>query len=481
MRDPRRSLKLRFSLWFGLFAVGLAAAARYVHYRATCDLLARELDEQLWIRLGALDAERRLKPEPLVAHDLKLADLVIPSLREATGGHDAPYVRWVFPEHARHRDDRPFDWFAGVWKPDGSPVAAAGVPADMAWDPGWKARVGRLWTSADGRYRLAATAARDGCVLLAGTPLAPLITSTRDSAVFHAATLAAVVPLGLVGGWVLLSWLLRPLDGITRTAERIRSGRFDERIALAEVDHEIAGMATTINAMLDRLAEVRARLERFNADVAHQVLGPVHGILLEADATLRRPRSAEELAESLAGVRSLASRMEVLCESMLTYAQTVVADVADLPVVDLEPIVDAAVEQVSAEAEAVGVVIDNRVETLRVRGDSTLLEQVFVNLVANAVSHSPSGGVVVVEASEERTDGVVRVVDRGPGVSPDQSARIFERFVTPPRAKPPARPGHGVGLAICRGILESHGGDVTVDQTPGGGATFVVRLPRARS
>lgn len=477
MGESSRSMKWRFSLWFGLLAICLSAAARYVHYRATVDLLARELDEQLWTRLGALDAERRLKTGALVGRDLKLADVSIPDLMEATDRVPSRYLAWVFPTLAARSGGARFDWFAAVWMPDGTPVAADGLPSDIGWQPEYRSRVRHLWTSSDGRYRLAAVAAHDGCVLLAGTPLAPLAVASREAAVFHAVTLAAVVPIGLVCGWLLIAWLLRPLDRITRTAERIRDGRFQERIDLAGIDSEIAGMATTLNAMLDRLDDVRTRLEDFNGDVAHQVLGPVHGILLEADATLRRPRSADELTRVLGDVRGLAARMESLCESLLAYSRTMISSVEDLPIVDLEPIVDSAVEQVALQADVAGVALDNRMGSAAVVGRAELLQEVFVNLLSNAIAHSRSGGTVTVDGAETAGGTQVRVVDHGDGVANDVVSRMFERHVSSQGEGTSGRTGHGVGLAICRSIMRSHGGDVAHEATPGGGATIVVSFP----
>lgn len=473
MRDTSPSMMWRFSLWFGALAVLLASAARYVHYRATIDLLAREQDEMLWTRLGALNAERLLKPRPLVDDDLQLVDRSIATLREATDRHPSAFTSWVIPSYSRHRRESAFAWFAGVWKPDGTPVASAALPDDVRWQPHWQGHVGHLWTSTSGRYRYAATAAHDGCIMLAGTPLLPLTEACRDAAIFHAASLAAVIPIGLAGGWLLLSWLLAPLTRITRTAERIGNGQFTDRIELAGVDREIAGMATTINSMLDRLDDVRVQLEEFNGNLAHQVLGPVHGILLEADTTLREPRSAEELTERLASVRGLAARLESLCEALLVYSRTVITDVVRLPVVDLEPIVDEAVEHVAAHARAAGVAIHNRAGSMRVRGNADLLVQVFVNLLSNAIAASPYGSAVTIESAASPQGSIVRVVDHGVGVPAASRDGLFTRR----DSRRPDAGGHGFGLSICQSIMHRHGGDIGFEDTPGGGATFAVTFP----
>ncbi len=110
--------------------------------------------------------------------------------------------------------------------------------------------------------------------------------------------------------------------------------------------------------------------------------------------------------------------------------------------------------------------------------DETLLRQVLVNLLQNAARYAPDSGPVRIEASESADSVEVRVVDHGPGVPEPERLRIFEPYN---RARPGLRgSGSGLGLAISRGFVAAHGGTLRVETTPGGGATFVVTLPRAQ-
>jgi two-component system OmpR family sensor kinase len=285
------------------------------------------------------------------------------------------------------------------------------------------------------------------------------------------ATFVGWIPVVLGCAWLLLRRLLEPLGGIAATAQRIRGGHFEERIDVARADEEIAGMAATLNEMLDRLDAVRVAQSRFNADVAHQLLNPVHAILLEADVALSRPRGAEELVASVERVGGLARRIESLCEALLTFSRTAVLDPARLQLVDLEPIVSDAVDQVTPSATARGIRIEAEGSAV-VRGDAGLLHEAFVNLLANAVTHTPDGGGIEVVVDRLATGHRVRIIDHGGGVPAEVAEHLFERFQS---ATPGG--GHGIGLALCRGILRSHGGDIVHEPTPGGGATFEVRFP----
>jgi len=233
--------------------------------------------------------------------------------------------------------------------------------------------------------------------------------------------------------------------------------------------------------MLDRLDAIRLAQSRFNADVAHQLLDPVHAILLESD-----PGGAADAPDSAPAVRqriaTLARRIEALCETLLAYSRSAALDPNRLRPVDLEPVLAAAVERTVARATARGITIVPPTAGGIVKGDAALLEEVFVNLLANAVEHSPAGGRIeivvgdgVVGAGAEG-DGAkgcrVAVIDHGSGVAPADLPHLFERF----RSGKPAG-GHGIGLALSHRILESHGGDIVHEPTPGGGATFAVRFP----
>ena len=320
------SVRWRLVVAFSLALVAILALGRYVQYRVAIELLARDVDAQLWARLGALKAERRLTVGTVAADMLKLSDDVLPDLRLASDRRPSALLRLMMPVEAHESLAEPaFPWFASAWREDGTLIAAADLPPDVGWEPEWSRRGGTLWTESRGRYRLAACA-EGGSFLVVGAPLVALREAEREVARFHLVAIAVIVPL-LVGLLVLLlDRLLRPLASITGTVGRIRAGRFEERVDLASADAEIVGMAATINGMLDRLAEVRDKQARFNADLAHEVLGPVHGILLEADALDEQataagaPREAEVFR--IEAIRGRARRIEMLCEAILSYSKS---------------------------------------------------------------------------------------------------------------------------------------------------------------
>lgn len=471
-RFGRPSLRRRFAIWFGtVFVIG-AVALRASHYRATVDTLARDLDIQVWSRLAALKAEERFAPDTLLDPRTR-ADHVFLDDLPARSGWDAPRILGVpIPALEPPADTGAFRWFAGVWRRDGALVDDLDLPVAVVWDPTWPDRIDTLWTSADGRHRLAATAGAHDTVLLVGTPLEPLAAARRAAGRFQVLTFVVWVPFVLGVAWLALSRAFRPMARVTATARRIRSGRFDERIDVTRADAEFADMAETLNDMLDRLDAIRVSQSRFNADVAHQLMNPLHTILLETEAAARSPRPPEELAASLDRVDVLARRIEGLCSTLLTWSRSAALDPARLARVDLEPVVEAAVGRVAVRASARGAVIEEPPEGVVVQGDPALLEEVFVNLLVNAVDHSPAGNRIEFAIRTSAAGHRVAVVDHGTGVSAADVPRLFEHFHT-------GRPagGHGIGLALSRRIMRSHGGDLVHEHTPEGGATFTLFFP----
>lgn len=454
-------------VWFGLVFVAGAILFRVMNHQASVDAVERDLDIQLWARLGAVKAQERLAPEARLGPHLHAAGpFLTDSPRAAAWG-----PQWLGFGVPRI-DPGEFHWFACVWRRDGTPVDAIDLPPGFAWNPNWADRLDTIWTTTDGTLRLAASAGAHDTLLVAGTPPGPLAKATRRAAAFQLLTFAIWVLLVLAIGWLLLSLVLVPLEAIAVTARRIRAGSFAERIDVERVDAEFQEVGRTVNEMLDRLDVIRRTQSQFNADVAHQLLNPVHAILLEADAAAAD--MGVDRAPQVERIAGLAHRIEEICEGLLAYSRSAALDARRLAPLDVEPIVAAAIDRVAPAAASLGIVIEPPSRGAVVKGDATLLEELFVNLLANAVEHSPAGGSIEVTVGADAMASLVAVIDHGPGVAAADLQHLFERFRS-------GRPdgGHGVGLALARVIARGHGGDVHYVATPGGGATFTVRFPTA--
>jgi len=291
---------------------------------------------------------------------------------------------------------------------------------------------------------------------------------------------------GLLGGWVIASGLRRAM---MRTEERLRTTarQLDEAARTAEDTAHRAGrsadalddVARSATAVLDRLrqterdalrAEQLAWAGRMAAGIAHEVRNPLMAIKLLIQA----------LADGRTGDRLRPRDMEVLEEEIIRLEQAVGSflDFARPPRPDKKPVeVGPLVEQVAdrvrgrAALQMVTVAVTTPRRPIVAELDPGQLQQVLYNLLFNALDAQPTGGRIEVAVAGEDDRVAIRVADEGPGLPARVRDRLFEPFISTKDA------GMGLGLSICRRIVESHGGDITAADRPGGGTVFTVHLP----
>jgi signal transduction histidine kinase len=217
---------------------------------------------------------------------------------------------------------------------------------------------------------------------------------------------------------------------------------------------------------------------QFMADASHELRTPVSVTRTAAQVMLgREQRSEQEYRESLAIVAEQAARLTRMVDDMFLLAR---AEAQGRPLeatpIYLDELVGECTRAVRVLADARGVEVrTNGAREVGIVGDENLLRQLVINLLENAVSHTPPGGKVSVELETHNGDVAIAVTDSGPGVPHEDRDRIFERFVR--LARSGAHTGAGLGLPIARWIAEQHGGRLTLESSAPDGARFVVSLP----
>jgi signal transduction histidine kinase len=221
-----------------------------------------------------------------------------------------------------------------------------------------------------------------------------------------------------------------------------------------------------------RLQQIRSEIVSL---ISHDLRSPLAVVIGYLDL-LRKPLTEDERERAIESAKRNAGRMVDLLEDLLsaTRAEELLAPTALLPI-DLAGLAEEVVSSMAPTHSERALTIDV-VNTPVVRGEEKRLRQVLVNLVTNAFKYAPEPAPILVSVERDGESALLRVVDRGPGVPPEDRERIFDRYarVTETSA---GRPGVGLGLYIVRIIAENHGGCARVEETPGGGATFVVELP----
>jgi two-component system OmpR family sensor kinase len=293
-----------------------------------------------------------------------------------------------------------------------------------------------------------------------------------------AAILAAVAATGAL----LARRALVPIDHIVTRARRIGEASLAGRLPHPGKSDEIGRLVDTLNDMLGRIEKSFEMQRHFTADASHELMSPLSRLRAELEVTLRRPRNIAEYEESLRSCLEEVERLSWLTEELLSLARLDSGEgreAATEPAL-LAPIVEKAMQRLEDEARRshVTMVLEPRSAVL-VTASPAVVSVAVSNVLHNAVKFCGTGGRVSVNVDVDGRDAVVEVSDTGPGVGAEEIPLIFERFHRGSGPRAAGAPGVGLGLAICRALVERQGGRISVASTPGRGATFAIRLPVA--
>jgi heavy metal sensor kinase len=298
-----------------------------------------------------------------------------------------------------------------------------------------------------------------------------------------------VIPMALViaaiGGYFLASRSLAPVAQMTDAASRIEAENLSERIAVANSSDELGRLAAVLNALFERLDRSFQQQKQLLADTSHELRTPVTIIRSEADVTLSRERSSEEYRDALEGIRSEATRLTALIESVLLLAR---ADADQTRMAqqqfDLAEVVRHSVQSLRTIAQSQGVDLTCRADgPMPMIGDPELIRRLLLNLLDNGIKFTPRGGRVRLDARRAGGQYVVTVADSGIGIPTDSRERIFDRFFRIDAARGRDAPrfsasGAGLGLSIARWIARAHGGDLRLLHSGADGSMFEATLNR---
>jgi two-component system OmpR family sensor kinase/two-component system sensor histidine kinase BaeS len=299
--------------------------------------------------------------------------------------------------------------------------------------------------------------------------------------------LAALVAgaLGIAAGLWLSRTLTAPLARLAVAARAFARRDWTARAAPGDAA-ELAEVATAFNGMADALREAEALRRNLMADVAHELRTPLSVLQGSLRALLDGvyPLELAEIATLYDETRLLSRLVDDLRELALAEAGQLRLN---LEVVPVAPLVESATSLFAAAAQADGVRLDVVASSAqaKVMADPDRLAQVLRNLLANALRHTPAGGRIEcrVSSDEGAADGRARVTisvaDSGEGIAPEDLPHVFDRFYRGDRSRARQRGGAGLGLAIVKSLVETMGGAIGVQSTPGAGSTFSFWLPAA--
>ena len=272
--------------------------------------------------------------------------------------------------------------------------------------------------------------------------------------------------------WRISRSVVRPVRALTDAAERLAAGDLRARIDVGDAPRELAQLAASFNGMADRLEALLGAQQAFVADASHQLRTPLTSLRLQlenAEAETGDAGTRQDLRTAIGEV----DRMTELVGQLLALAR---AEGRRVPVaaIDLTELATERLELWAAVAAEHDVTLTlDSTGPVPAAAAPGAVEQILDNLLDNALGHAPPGSAVEIVLRLDGTDGLLRVVDHGPGMDGAEQARAFERFWRGATD----RPGTGLGLPIVRTLAGQSGGSASLEDTPGGGLTVVVRLP----
>lgn len=285
--------------------------------------------------------------------------------------------------------------------------------------------------------------------------------------------LLTLVSIGVV--WFGVSRGLYPLAALRQElAGRSQSDLSPVRV---EVPDEIQAVVTEVNELLQRLQHSLESQRNFVSDAAHQLRTPIAALQAQAEAACSE--SPAEGRVRLEGVLSAVHRLAHLVDQLLALARAEPSLAQTQPAVELSGIVRSVAESRLPTAIRRNIDLGFELAPVDVRGNALLLEELFANLLDNALRHTPEGGLVTVSCGRENSDAWLVVEDSGPGIPVAEREKVFDRFY---RAAGSPGEGCGLGLAIVRAIAGQHGGKMTIDISRTlGGARLELRLPATQA
>lgn len=268
--------------------------------------------------------------------------------------------------------------------------------------------------------------------------------------------------------------ILAPLEAIRRVTRRMAGGSYEARVT-PPAEAELAAVAKDVNALAQALDDTEQRRMRLISEVAHELRTPLTTIEGYLEGLL--DGVFEPTPQMFAAWDREVRRLKRLTEDLSTLSRAEEGvQPLDIEKVDMTQIIGDVVDQLAGRFADKEITVDvEGGEPLEVMADRDRLFQVFMNVIANALAYTPSGGHVTVRSGRTGPVATIRVTDTGRGLTREQQTQVFERFF---RADHSGPGGSGIGLTIARGIARQHGGDITATSPgPGKGSTFLVELP----
>jgi len=464
LRDLRRTLAFRLTLWYaGVFLFSAAAAFAAFYYLITETIRGRT-DQELLAEVRSFSSVMALQGIEAVKRQALL--------ESHAAGEKQIFIQLVYPD-GRLFSSSNMSYFRNI------PVSREAIGRMLAQDAPLFATV----SSPDHRHEIRVVYALlgPGLIIHLGQAMDDLTRIIEAFQRIFVAVMAILFILAAAIGWFMARRALAGVENVTRTARRISEGSLDQRVPIKRGGDEIDQLAVTFNQMLDRIESLVNGIKEMTDNIAHDLKSPITRIRGQAEVALLSGGSREDFEAITGSAVEECDRLLEMINTMLFISRTEAGvSKPELKEMDIAAVVRDACSLFQALAEEKKIRLQWRTpNSVNMFGDIRLIQRMLANLLDNAVKYTPEGGAV--DVSVERRDSgwlTIAVKDTGIGIDVKDRPHIFERFY---RADPSrSQSGVGLGLSFARAVARAHGGDITVESAPSIGSTFTVAIPAAQ-
>jgi heavy metal sensor kinase len=461
----QQSVKLRLTLWYALALSLVLVFFAVAVYEIVEHRMENEIDRQLRIDFDLVEAQLDLD--------------------------DSRRIRWsVQGAHGDEGFARLSAWF-DVWSEEGQlllrhwPVPESQIKRPPPAPSGATLQFRDYELEDELPVRLMERPARllgHGVVLRMFRDQSGMRQTLKQIVEVFALMLPFAVALAALGGYLLARRSMAPVSAMAAQARRITSESLEARLPNPNPHDEIGQLAAVVNDTLSRLESSFRELKRFTADASHELRTPLTALRAVGEVGLRRPDDPAALREALQSMLEEAQRLTELTDALLTLARTESGPVQlHLETLNLADVVRQVTHTLGILATDKEQALDVDDTDVTAMSDRTLLRQALLNIVHNAIRHSPAKAHIAVHIWRSERDAVIEVIDQGPGIDAQHRAKVFDRFFRVDSGRSRSEGGYGLGLAIAKASIERCGGKIEVDSALGRGSTFRIRLPAAVS
>lgn len=448
--NPVRSISVRLSAMFALAALLVLSLLGYALDRELASVLERQQLEQLDTKFQDIDyvLQRLREPEQWERIHAKLDALTPPS-------HSTQY--WILSDDPRIRYGNALAELVDIRQDTGS-VGELRI----------NGRVEPMLIRSD---YLPADERHAALRFIVGVDSEPYARTRRAFRSVMLASVSGGVLLVALLGYLIANWGLVPLKHLSQEAQALSPSLLSQRLLTVQLPAELSDLAHSFNGALDRLDIAYSQLERFNADVTHELRTPLSNLIGETQVALSRERSASQLEEVLQSNLEDLERLRAIVNDMLFLAR---ANQGERPQhLQLTSLAD----EVHKAIEFLDFLLDEAQVRVRVQGDvrapidRSLFCRAVTNLLHNAIRHSQPRSEIVVELAIDECQARVSVANLGPEIPAEHLGRLFDRFYRVDASRTKGGESHGLGLAIVKAVAAMHAGNVFA--VSGGGVTTV--------